>query len=274
MQKDIYGILYLIKNIITNQYYIGQTTQKGGFNTRYRLGDGKRNTIERVYNYHKWQKENNRYYNSYLLNSIEKYGADNFYVNTCFDIAFSKGELDIKEDLWINYYNCINNGFNWCGGGSKGKMSEKSKQKLSNSLKGKYKGKNNPNYGNGYKIAGELNCNFNSIKVKCFCCGKEILVQKARLNKNEHCYCSVECHNKKQGELKSGENSPLAKKIVCINDNYKIFNTLVECHEYYNVDCSSISKVCRGKQKTAKGYIYKYYEDYIKLNNCITEESA
>ena len=186
MQKNIYGIIYLIKNTITNQYYIGQTTQS--FNNRYRVGGGKRNSIERVYNYHKWQKDHNRYYNEYLLNSLEKYGINNFYVNIQFDIAFSQEELNIKEQLWIKYYNCIENGFNWCEGGSHGKWSEESKKKLSESLKGKYVGALNPNYGKGDKIRGELNCNFNSLKLKCECCGKEILVQKKNYEKHKYIY--------------------------------------------------------------------------------------
>ena len=46
---EVYGVIYKIKNLINKKVYIGQTTQKGGFNSRYKYnGEG----IERVYNHY------------------------------------------------------------------------------------------------------------------------------------------------------------------------------------------------------------------------------
>lgn len=115
----IYGMIYKITNLINNKVYIGQTTI--GFNKRYNYTG--HSAIERVYKYHKYCKDNERYYNSHLLNAIEKYGFDNFKVDKIFDIAFSKEELDIKEQSWILIYDSFKNGYNRCEGGkgSKGK---------------------------------------------------------------------------------------------------------------------------------------------------------
>ena len=77
MEKEIYGIIYLIKNKINNKIYIGQTTQDGGFDRRYHTKDGIKDT-----------------HNEHLRNSINKYGIENFYINKEFDIAYSKEELD------------------------------------------------------------------------------------------------------------------------------------------------------------------------------------
>lgn len=111
---DIYGVIYKITNKINGKVYIGQTTNKRGFNGRYnRKGVG----IERVYNYHLSCKKQGKAYNYHLLNSIEKYGFKNFDVVEVMDFAFSKKELDIKEYTYIKKYNSFSNGYNSTMGG-------------------------------------------------------------------------------------------------------------------------------------------------------------
>lgn len=109
---DVYGIIYKVTNKINNKVYIGQTVQ--GFNIRYcKRGNG----VERIYKRHKMLKEYGYGYNSYLLNSIDKYGLDSFEVNEVFDIAFSEKELNIKEQSWISIYNSYRKGYNRTLGG-------------------------------------------------------------------------------------------------------------------------------------------------------------
>ena len=61
--KERYGIIYKITNTVNGKCYIGQTTEKRGFNGRYhRNGTG----IERVYKHHKSLKEHNIRYNVHL----------------------------------------------------------------------------------------------------------------------------------------------------------------------------------------------------------------
>ena len=77
-QKEVYGIIYVIRNKVNNKLYIGQTTDKKGFNGRYReSGKG----IEKVYNHYKRKKYHDKSYNVHLLNSIEKYGFDAFEID-------------------------------------------------------------------------------------------------------------------------------------------------------------------------------------------------
>ena len=131
---EVYGIIYKITNLANEQVYIGQTISKNGFKGRYQYsGQG----IERIYRYHEYQKEKNRFHNNLLYNSIKKYGVNNFKVDEIFDIAFSKEELDIKEKTYINLYNSIDNGYNFRDGGANGKFSEKSIKKMKISSFGK-----------------------------------------------------------------------------------------------------------------------------------------
>lgn len=113
-------MIYLITNTINNKKYIGLTTEKEGFNGRYKLGKGE--GIKRLFTHLQYYKKYGEYYNFHLYNSIEKYGFHNFDVNEVFDIAYSKEELINKEIYWIDYYksNNFEKGYNITKGGEGG----------------------------------------------------------------------------------------------------------------------------------------------------------
>lgn len=113
--KEVYGIIYKITNKLNGKCYIGQTTNKKGVRGRY-YAAGSSNS-ERVYLYHKRQKELGHYYNDHLLKSLEKYGFEAFEVCEVFDTAMSKEELNEKEIYYINYFDSFNNGYNMNKGG-------------------------------------------------------------------------------------------------------------------------------------------------------------
>lgn len=144
---DVYGIIYKIENKLNNKKYIGQTTTT--FKERYDGG--------------KWWIQT---HNEHLKSSVNKYGLENFKVIEMFDIAFNKEELDTKECAYIDLYNTTNRlfGYNKKSGGSHGKHSIESKEKMSKvhkgvklseqtklnmskTRKGKRTGKDNPMYG-------------------------------------------------------------------------------------------------------------------------------
>lgn len=122
-----YGIVYKVRNKINNKLYFGVTTQKGGFDRRYK------NNIEEYTN------------NQHLKSSIKKYGIENFEIDKEFDVAYSKDELDKLEDMYIKLYNTTNRnyGYNKQYGGTNGSPSEETRRKISDLLKGE----NNPHYG-------------------------------------------------------------------------------------------------------------------------------
>lgn len=55
---------------------------------------------------------------------------------------------------------------------------------------------------------GHLWMKENKIKTECAYCHKEIFVIPSVYNKNENCYCSIECMGKHYSKIHQGENSP------------------------------------------------------------------
>ena len=48
-----------------------------------------------------------------------------------------------------------------------------------------------------------------------------------------------------------------ARRVICVNDQ-KVFESISEASKYYNIDASSITKVCKLKNKQIKQKIFKY----------------
>jgi len=115
-----YGYIYMIKNKVNDKKYIGQTTDKKG----YRAGL----TLKQI-------KDK---YNSYLFNSFAKHGKDNFVIKII-DSGKNQNELNQKEEFYIQKYKTLdrNFGFNLKHGGSKGKLTEETKKKISEANKGR-----------------------------------------------------------------------------------------------------------------------------------------
>lgn len=123
--------IYKIINIINNKIYIGSTVN---FKRR------KRN--------HFWDLNNNKHDNDYLQKAYNKYGKENFRFEIIEYIEDKKILLE-REQSWIDKLNvCDRNiGYNICevAGNTLGqKMSSKTKQKISNSVKEYFKSNNNP----------------------------------------------------------------------------------------------------------------------------------
>lgn len=191
---DRYGIIYKITNTVNNKIYIGQTIFS--FDERY-YGD--------VYKYT---------HNNYLKRAIEKHGIENFKIDKEFYIAYSKEELDMKEQEFIKKFKSNNPkyGYNYLSGGHNGKHNIVSRMKISIAQRGKLnhmygkRGKNNPKY--------------SRVTVDCDYCGKRIDVLRCDIKRSNHHYCSVEC---KQLDHKNIiKKSNIKVEVKCSNCN-KIF---------------------------------------------------
>lgn len=94
------GFIYKITNKVTGLSYIGQT----------------RYTVE-----FRWRQHQHKKDNAYFHNAIQKYGAENFTVETLEECNTS--DLDSREIFYIAKYNTFENGYNLTiGGGGKRKI--------------------------------------------------------------------------------------------------------------------------------------------------------
>lgn len=111
----VYGYIYKIENLINGKIYIGQTT----------LNPPKRRNI------HFYELRKKKHGNKHLQNSFNKYGEANFKF-TVLNYATDKKTLDQLEITYINYYDCLDmsKGYNLQSGGSHGKHSPETIEKM------------------------------------------------------------------------------------------------------------------------------------------------
>ena len=91
--KEPYGIIYLVHNVKSNKYYVGQTTI--GFDNRYPSG---------------WLYEHGR--KNSVKHDLQLYGKESFKFTKLFKVAHSQYELDKLEAYYIDYYDSYENGYN------------------------------------------------------------------------------------------------------------------------------------------------------------------
>lgn len=289
----IYGIIYKVENLIDGKIYIGLTTSKYGFKGRYH-GEG----IQGMYKYYKSRKERGFNYNRHLYYAIEKYGFDNFKVTEKFDVAFSKEELDIKEKTYIALYKSTQEeyGYNLDLGGSRGKHSEITKKRIGEANKGRKLSQEQIEIlrKSHLGISAEWSCK----KIICLNTNEtfnSLTEASKKYNLDTSAICGV-CKEKRKScdelvfryyddylnmskeEIKEAieeskknqwDNATEVKykKIVCL-DERKIFDSIKEAAEYYNIKCrSGISHCLVGKSKICEGHTWIYYDKYINMTN-------
>ena len=91
--EEIYGIIYLVHNVKSDKYYVGQTTV--GFDNRYNKG---------------WLYEHSR--KDAVKTDLELYGEDSFEYIKIFKVAHNQQDLDRLEAYYIDYFNAYDNGYN------------------------------------------------------------------------------------------------------------------------------------------------------------------
>ena len=114
---EIYGFIYIIENSINDKYYIGQT-----------VNPSKR-----------WSKHcSEKSHSRAIYSAIQKYGKENFEF-ILLENCKSLEELNRREKLWISYTDTVSpNGYNLIeGGGSSGRCSLETRQRISDSKKGR-----------------------------------------------------------------------------------------------------------------------------------------
>lgn len=97
MQKK--GKIYIIRNLINNKVYIGQTIQ----------------TLNKRFNGHCCYSKTDRSPNMYIKRAIHKYGRENFSIELLEECNVEN--LNEREKYWIKQYDSYNKGYNLTLGG-------------------------------------------------------------------------------------------------------------------------------------------------------------
>ena len=194
------GYIYKIVNSENDKVYIGQTTR----------------SLHIRFNEHLNYKRD-----THLTRAFNKYGRCKFNIIKICCVIGSKeyviNKLNKLEMYYIEKYDSRKNGYNMTDGGegTPGKyVSDETKQKISNALKGKMVGEKNPNYGN-HKMAGKNNPNYgntgirNVLSVIVYCIEfKEIFYgarEAERLYGVEHSRLIKVCNGKRKSAGKHPE---------------------------------------------------------------------
>ena len=220
--------VYQHKNKINGKVYIGITMQEP----------------ER-----RWGINGGNYKSSpHFYAAIQKYGWNNFEHNILFQ-NLTKEEACKKEQELIKKFNSMNRefGYNSTSGGEIFVMSEETKQKISQAMKGNKNGLGHPCSEEKKKKISEAQKGRHLTEEH-----KQKLSEAA---KKRHTSCSNQA---KENIRKSSHKKPIYCEELDV-----IFESVQECSRQLNIPATNISKLCRGKGKTLKGYHLRYYDDII-----------
>ncbi len=208
------GYIYTITNKTDNKIYVGQTIHD----------------VELRWKDHLKPGSNCRY----LKSAINKYGVDNF-VFKLVCITFDN-QLDDMEIQYIEQYKSLApNGYNLRRGGNSGRHHADTRQKISESLKLRYKNGLTPPSSHLGKPHSEIH------KKKISECLKGRRLSQETINKIS---------------LSRRKNKIIQFDIE--GNRLNSFNSCKEAAEYIGTTRANINHSCTGKAKTAKGFVWKY----------------
>lgn len=274
MQQNHYGgeeetmrnwIVYKHTNKINGKMYIGITGQ----------------TAER-----RWRNQGKGYKKCVAFyRAIEKYGWDNFTHEILFE-GLSKEEAEELERKLIkeNKSNNPEYGYNIANGGNVAAISDETKEKISKTLKKNYKKENHHNYGKHYdeefkkKLseahkgiqAGKLHPNYGKPmtevqkeKIRRTMIERGIVpsrkaiekgAEARRGSKNSEYWCKRIKEVRSLPVLKISLSGEILKRYSSITEAIQDLGKTRSCG-------SNITAACKGRKKTAYGYIWKYAGD-------------
>ncbi len=217
-QYDFSGI-YQLKNTVNEKIYIGQAQ-----NILNRFNDHRRNRNGHLL-----------YRDCYLYRAIKKYGWGKFEISVLEKVD-DVSLINEREIFWINK---LNPEYNMKDGGdcARGwKHSEKAKRKMSETKSKMYLGENNPFFGKTHS---------KETKEK---------IRKAKIGKK-----LSKAHREKIS--KSNKSHLRGKKVVQLDlegNEIRRHKSVSESAKNIEVNISTMFKHLKGKNKTCKGYVFRY----------------
>lgn len=215
------GQLYKISNIINDKCYIGKTYQ----GTEKRFSEHKSDSL----------KERNK--NRPLYRAFNKYGLDNFKIETLG--TFEEGELEVKEIEYIELYDSYKNGYNaTLGGDGKAYLIHSDEDMIT-----KYK-----ELGSLNQTAKFFNCDLKSIKIRLESNNVKILSGKEVLMNNQG--KKINQYSKDGTWIQEFETHTLAVE-------YLIKNGYINSDRTIKNIKADLIRCKNGKRKTAHNFIWK-----------------
>lgn len=242
--------IHIIPKEITNyendKYYIGITSRKP--KDRWSNGNG--------------------YKTQFFGRAIKKYGWENIQhiilkENLTHEQACNEEQTLIKKYKSSDRkygYNITSGGDGTCGY----KMSEDQIRKMSASMKGKYVGDKNPNYGN-HKLAGKNNPQYGKCGELSPNYGKPLTDEhKKKISEAKKGHIvTKETREKLSSAIKELKlnNREVIQYDKNTNEIINVYESIADAGLKTNIECSNINRCCRGESKTAGGYVWRYKED-------------
>lgn len=196
----------------------------------------------------RWGKNGSGYTSSpYFYSAIQKYGWDNFEHSILYTNLI-KEEACQKEQELIQYFNTTNReyGYNSTSGGEIFTMNQETREKISKALQG------NKN-GLGHPCSEEKKEKIRQAQLgRVF--SKEHKQKLSEAAKKRHVPCSEE----KKEKLK--ESYPNKRKVYCEELDI-VFPSVQECARQIGAEATNVTKLCKGRGKTLKGYHLRYYDE-------------
>lgn len=222
--------IYMIKNIINNKVYIGQTKR----HYKKRFSD------------HINHLKKNKHGNCHLQAAWNKYGQDAFEFIIVDKVVFQTG-LNNLETFWISFYKANDSeyGYNLTTGGESPTINAESIKKISEALKGK------PTWNKGLKGI----CKAWNKGIKLGPQSKELIEKRAK---------AISASVKGKNNHRFGRKAYNAKQIMC-NETKQIFNSIKEASEYFDGRREHLRDHLKGKQYRNKFKGYTFME--LKGNN-------
>lgn len=247
--------IYIIKNKITNECYVGQS-----INMKRRLREHKQLLRQNKCKYRNGEL-------TILQKAWNKYGENNFtfeYLEQC-----DKNNLDEREKYWIQKLQCnktiTGKGYNLCEGGTgSGNVKNKRVNKIKGSIivnNGSVQKYINPNELLYYESIGFQRGLLTKNKEKMK--NAKRIIRKGKDHPNYNKTWSKEARMKFNNTIKNRTIKPSDKRKPVVQETLngvfvERFISITEASVKNNIPQSSIVNCCKGKSKTAGGFKWRY----------------